>query len=99
MGPETPVSFEDRLYDARAETLLEVLHGAPPATRSLMLVAHNPGIEELARALAAGDDRLAQKFPAAGLAVIDFPVDGWSEVRPGAGRLMQLVSPKTLAKK
>lgn len=98
LGAAPPVSFEERLYDARAETLLEVLQGAPAAARSLMVIAHNPGIEELARALA-DDHRLAHKFPTAGLAVIDFPVEDWSELRPGAGRLVQYVSPKTVAGK
>ena len=98
-----PVAFDERLYDARAETLLEVLRETPRATRSLMLIGHNPGMEELARALTGIEEkdarrRLAQKFPTGGLAVIDFPIDGWNEVKPGAGRLVQYVTPKILAR-
>jgi phosphohistidine phosphatase len=98
-----PVSFNEQLYNARAETLLEVLRETPRATRSLMLIAHNPGMEELARALAATEEKdarrsLAQKFPTAALAVIDFPIDGWNEVKPGTGRLVQYVTPKILAR-
>jgi phosphohistidine phosphatase len=97
-----PVSFAEQLYDARAETLLEVLRETPHKTRSLLVVGHNPGMEELARALTISEEKdarrkLAQKFPTGGLAVIDFPVDAWSEVKPGTGRLVQYVTPKTLA--
>jgi phosphohistidine phosphatase len=97
------VAFDDQLYDARAETLLEVLRETPRATRALMLIGHSPGMEELARALAGSEEKdarrsLAQKFPTAGLAVIDFPVDAWSEIKPGTGRLVQYVTPKILAR-
>ena len=68
-----------------------------------MLIGHNPGMEELARALTGSEEKdarrsLAQKFPTAGLAVIDFPIDAWSEVKPGTGRLVQYVTPKILAR-
>jgi phosphohistidine phosphatase len=99
-----PVAFNEQLYNARAETLLQVLRETPRATRSLLLIGHNPGMEELARALAASEEKdarrsLAQKFPTGGLAVIDFPSDAWSEIKPGAGRLVQYVTPKILAGK
>jgi phosphohistidine phosphatase len=98
-----PVAFDDQLYDARAETLLEVLRETPSKTRSLLVIGHNPGMEELARALAASEEKdvrrsLAQKFPTGGLAVIDFSIDAWNEVKPGAGRLVQYVTPKILAR-
>jgi phosphohistidine phosphatase len=97
------VTFDDQLYEARAETILEVLRETPSKTRSLMLIGHNPGMEELARALAGTEEKearrsLAQKFPTGGLAVIDFPVEAWSEVKPGLGRLVQYVTPKILAR-
>ena len=41
--------------------------------------------------------RMDEKFPTAGLAVIDLDVDRWSAVEPGTGRLDRFVTPKTLA--
>jgi len=98
-----PVSFDDQLYEARAETLLEVLREIRPETRSLLLIGHNPGMEELARALVGSEEKdarrsLAQKFPTSGLVVIDFPFDAWSKIKPGTGRLVQYVTPKILAR-
>ena len=40
--------------------------------------------------------RLVQKFPTAGLAVIDFDVENWADVEPQGGRLDRFVTPKSL---
>src|SRR5580704_16899379 len=48
-----PVSFEDRIYDATATELLALIREVPPATGTLLLVGHNPAIEDLALMLAA----------------------------------------------
>jgi phosphohistidine phosphatase len=66
-----------------------------------MLVGHNPGIHELALALAgsgdpAGRNALAHNLPTSGLAVFDFAIDDWSEVAFRRGRLVLFVSPKLL---
>ena len=98
---EVPMRFEPRIYEAPAERLLAVLGEAEPAIRALLLVGHNPGLEELAALLVGHGDRYAfarmgRKFPTAALAVIDFPVEDWRDVKPGAGRLDRFVTPKTL---
>jgi len=48
-----PVSFEDRSYDATATELLALIREVPPATGTLLLIGHNPAIEDLALMLAA----------------------------------------------
>ena len=48
-----PVSFEDRIYDATATELLALIREVPPATGTLLLIGHNPAIEDLALMLAA----------------------------------------------
>ena len=40
--------------------------------------------------------RLGQKYPTAGLAVIDFELVSWGEVKPKAGRLERFVTPRSL---
>jgi phosphohistidine phosphatase len=90
---------DQRIYEAEPETLIEVIGGTPKAVRSLLLVGHNPGLEELAARLVmsgkAGDRaRLAAKFPTAALAVIDFKTESWT--RLGPGRLERFVVPRTL---
>ena len=68
----------------------------------VMLVGHNPGMEDLACALAGSGPEaelasLARKYPTAGLAVIDLDVESWSDVEPGAGVLRRFIRPKDLS--
>jgi phosphohistidine phosphatase len=98
---EIEARFEPRIYEAPVARLLTVVQEVEPATRTLLMVGHNPGFQDLARLLVGYGDRyafarMAQKFPTAGLAVIDFAVDSWSEVAPRGGRLDRFVTPKSL---
>lgn len=92
---------EPRIYEAPAERLLEVVRETSDDVRALLLVGHNPGSEDLARRLVGHGDRYAfarmsEKYPTAGLAVIDFAVERWSEVAPRGGRLDRFVTPKAI---
>src|SRR5215831_11758340 len=49
-----PVTFDDRIYQAAAADLLGLIREVPPATGTLLLIGHNPAIEDLALLLAAG---------------------------------------------
>ncbi len=94
---EPRVAMERGLYSANAEQLLERV-GEVEDEPSVLLVGHNPAIEELARALAARGDadalaRLREKFPPASLAVLAFRVASWSALKPGSGRLDAFETP------
>jgi phosphohistidine phosphatase len=97
----TEIRFDARIYEAPASRLLAVVRETPSSIRSLLLVGHNPGFEELAKLLVGYGDRyafarLTEKFPTAGLAVIDFDRESWSEIAPRTGRLDRFVTPKSL---
>ena len=92
---------DGRIYEAPVGRLLEVVREVEPAVRTLMLIGHNPGFEELARLLIGEGDmdgilRLGQKYPTSGLAVIDFSLENWSDVAQKSGRLERFVTPKSL---
>jgi phosphohistidine phosphatase len=94
-------THDKRLYDAEAEPLLAVLKEIAKPVHNLLMVGHNPGLAELAALLMASGDvearqRLIEKFPTAGLAVIDFALDDWGKLHPKAGRLDRFVIPRTL---
>ena len=77
------------------------LHRAPDEARTLLLIGHNPGLGALAASLCGAGSKKAletmrTKFPTAGLAVIDFDLEHWSDVADGAGRLEAFVRPKDL---
>jgi phosphohistidine phosphatase len=48
-----PVTFDARIYEAPAADLLALIREVPPATGTLLLIGHNPAIEDLALLLAA----------------------------------------------
>ncbi len=94
-------SIEPRVYDASPDKLLRVIQETDADVHSLLVVGHNPAMEELADSLVAtGDpvsrDQMDEKFPTAALAVIDFPTDTWREIAPGTGRLDRFVTPRSL---
>ncbi|MGJ3265450.1 MAG: SixA phosphatase family protein [Salinarimonas sp.] len=93
---------EPRIYEAPAERLLGVVRETPDTVRTLLMVGHNPGMEDLATRLVGFGDRYAfarlqQKFPTAAIAVIDLDAETWAEVVPREGRLERFVTPKGLA--
>ena len=99
---EPQVEFLPELYGAGAAQLLESIRTASATDpKHLMLVGHNPGMHELALALAghgdaAGRKALANNLPTSGLAVLDFPGHDWNDVSFRRGRLVLFVSPKLL---
>jgi phosphohistidine phosphatase len=98
---DVPMRSEPRIYEAPPDRLLTVVKGVEPHIGTLLMVGHNPGLQELARLLLGHEDRYAHgtaigKYPTAGLAVIDVPVRGWHELSPRSGRLLRFVTPKTL---
>jgi len=96
-----PVRFERQMYLADPATLLDLVHGVPGDVENLLLVGHNPGLERVVALLTADDrsglrERVEHKFPTAALAVIDFAVPSWAEVKPASGKLVELILPREL---
>jgi phosphohistidine phosphatase len=100
--PEPRVELVPELYGADSAQLLQIIREASAADpRRLMLVGHNPGMHELALALAgsgdaAGRAALADNLPTSGLAIFNFAIDDWADVAFRRGRLLSFVSPKLL---
>jgi phosphohistidine phosphatase len=97
-----PATFDKRIYEAPAKVLLAVLRDTPAETHTLLVVGHNPGMQELASLLMASGDitarqKLLEKFPTAALALLDLPIDRWDEIAPHTGRLDRFVTPRALA--
>jgi phosphohistidine phosphatase len=92
---------DGRIYEAPVARLVTVLQEVEPGPTTLLMIGHNPGFEDLVGFLVGEGDmdgimRLSQKYPTAGLAVIDFPHESWSEIRRKSGRLERFVTPKSL---
>jgi phosphohistidine phosphatase len=100
--PKPQVELLDELYGAGPTRLLRIIRMAEVADPArLMLIGHNPGMHELALMLAGSGDAAAKKsiednLPTAGLAILDFAIDDWSEAAFRRGKLVRFTSPKLL---
>jgi phosphohistidine phosphatase len=102
---ETDIRLLETLYLAPPGRILTSVQAAPEKLSGVMVVGHNPGLEELAGLLArepvrrkerARRDVLEEKFPTAALAVLDFDIARWRDIRPGEGALVDFVRPRDL---
>jgi phosphohistidine phosphatase len=106
LTPEPEAEFVPDLYGAGARELLQIVRAASGRAddkdlKSIMVVAHNPGLHELALELigkAEEEDReaLEENLPTSGLAVFKFKIDDWNDVSVRHGTLDRFVSPKRL---
>ena len=100
LGKRANVQINPALYAAPEADLLEVLHEVPDEVESVMVIGHNPGIQDLALNLArpgSESARVRSKFPTAALATLE--LNGtWRELAPGSAELVSLVKPKELSR-
>jgi len=99
-GPIQP-EYDERLYLASTATLVEIVHGTPDEVERLLLVGHNPGLEEIALRLSGSDEaglrgKVEVKYPTATVAEIELPVESWAEVKEGMGRIERFIRPRDL---
>ncbi|EMD83852.1 SixA phosphatase family protein [Pacificimonas flava] len=100
-GRAAGATSDRRVYMADAATLLDVIHELPASTDSVLLIGHNPGLEDLVFMLTPADEnpyRLAvdEKYPTATVCQMRFDVDAWDEVEEGGGTIALLVRPRDL---
>jgi phosphohistidine phosphatase len=86
--------FDERIYEASVMRLLEIISEIEDEAGEVMLVGHNPGMEDLLLALT-GEVR---RMPTAALARVSLNIMKWSELRERDGHIEWLVKPKELAK-
>lgn len=96
--PEQNVVFEDQLYDSDNSSYIEAIQSSRDA-ESVLIVGHNPMIEDVASALAAGGSdsamrRLSKGFPTSGLAIIKFE-GGLNDVTLSGGYLEDFLRPSS----
>jgi len=92
------IAFDERIYLAHLRTLLEVLASCPPDADPVMLVGHNPGLDELVEYLCEGELPLSDSgklMTTCALARIELP-DDWRKLPPGAGELLSLTRAREL---
>jgi phosphohistidine phosphatase len=98
-GPLAPV-FDEKIYLASFETLLDIVRATDDECASLLIVGHNPGMERLALLLSRGGalhNEIALKYPTGTLTEIAFPIDRWRDAAESGGTIARFLRPRDLA--
>lgn len=100
MGTQLGARLDRRIYMASAVALLELVQTCEDAPH-LLLIGHNPGLEDLALMLSPADGaplrlELEAKFPTAAFATLSFPVNSLTDIREGQGHIEWFVRPRDL---
>lgn len=102
LGVDPEVEFAPDLYHGAPRGMLDLVREQDDGYRAVMLVAHNPGTEDLVNRLCGSGEpdalrRLASKYPTCGLAEIRVDCERWSHLSWGQGELLRFVVPRELA--
>jgi phosphohistidine phosphatase len=96
VDPPGDVQIEQQLYGASSDQLLERVRQLPETRDSVMLIGHNPGIQDLTVCLTGDDgEPREQKFPTGALALLTF-AGPWRALRAGGVELAAFVKPREL---
>lgn len=85
------LQVRDEIYHADADMLLDVIQRVDDRYERVMLVAHNPGMTEIANELTGS---AIDNMPTCGVAALRFDVASWADVRRQAATLVDLDYPK-----
>jgi phosphohistidine phosphatase len=94
-------TVEQSLYLCRAAHVIERLRAVPPDTQSVVVVGHNPCLEEVAIWLAGKTrtpeaNHMREKFPTCALATFELNTKAWSDLTPKAVSFVRFATPRTL---
>jgi phosphohistidine phosphatase len=101
-GQRIEPTWERRVYLASSATLMDVLREVNDKVQSVLLVGHNPGLEDLILDLVPPDTgcqlraSVYEKYPTAAVAEIALDVANWSAIERGTGVFKRFTRPRDL---
>ena len=101
-GRPVAVQWDRRIYLASSATLLDLLRAQDDSATAVLMVGHNPGLEDLIFDLVPDDgtsplrDVVEIKFPTASYAVLELDTASWADLKERTGRLVHLTRPRDL---
>ncbi len=90
--PEQNVLKKSSLYNAMPADIAQVLNQQKASLSSIMIVGHNPGMSEIVSIYAKNSGPV--DMPACGVAVVQFDVESWGDIKPATGKLLALEYPE-----
>ena len=94
--------FDPRLYLAGSDTHVELLKELGGEADAVLIAAHNPGLQDVVLAMVSPENETPDfreamvKFPTASFAVLELPIDDWSELGAQNGKLLHFKRPRDL---
>ena len=101
-GRPIAVNWDRRIYLASSATLLDLLREQKDDPGSVLMVGHNPGLEDVIFDLVPDDgtsplrDVVELKFPTASFALLELDIEHWNELKDRCGKLVHLIRPRDL---
>lgn len=101
-GRPVAVNWDRRIYLASSATLADLLREQDGDPQSILMVGHNPGLEDLIFDLVPDDgssplrDVVEAKFPTAAYAVLELAIERWADLADRCARLVHLTRPRDL---
>ena len=101
-GRPIGIQWDRRIYLASSATLADLLREQDGDPKAVLMVGHNPGLEDLIFDLVPDDgssplrDVVEIKFPTASFAVLELAIDRWADLKDRCGKLVHLTRPRDL---
>ncbi len=101
-GQPVAVQWDRRIYLASSVTLIDLLREQGGDANTVLMIGHNPGLEDLIFDLVPDDgtsplrDAVEVKFPTASFAVLELGIERWADLKDGCARLVHLMRPRDL---
>ncbi len=98
-GQKLEPVWDRALYLASAASLLDLVQALPDSAGHVLMVGHNPGLEDLALDLTREGElreRVEDKYPTATVAQMTLPVDRWAEAQAHSATLVAFIRPRDL---
>jgi phosphohistidine phosphatase len=91
--PGVQASFPERLYNASAETILDIVRESDDSHQEVMVIAHNPGIFNFTRLMAETGAELPPGYAPGTLTVLECAAESWFDLMPARNRMRTIITP------
>ncbi len=92
--PKQQILYKKEIYEANVADLFGIVQETPNEISSLMLVGHNPSLNDFANLLLS--ENPIENIPTAGIVAISFAVNSWQEIEENTGKLLFFEYPQKL---
>lgn len=99
LSASIPVVFEDGLYESGGAAYIQILKSVSPKYDTVVVIGHNPSIEECTDYLAGGEETFSVvSVPTATAILMEVPVNNWKNIGAGLATVKSVITPKMLRK-